>query len=77
MLQKISKTQARKRFMSFKPFVMVPNKMSPLSFMAITIDEHTNRDPEGDNFEQIVNAFWYYNCCTAESGLRVAFYAEI
>lgn len=76
-MQKISKRQARKLFMNFKPFIMCASKCSPLSMFAVKIDEHTNRDYNtNDGFEALVNEFKAYNCGLPETGRGVCFYVD-
>lgn len=73
-MKKISRARARKLFMSFRPFIMCASKVAPESILAVTIDEHTNRDYNTeDGFERLVNEFRYYNC-NSETGRGVVFY---
>lgn len=75
-MKKISKTQAKKLYLTFKPFIMCPSKANPDSMFAVRIDEHTNHDfVTEENFEKLVNEFRYYNCNT-EMGRGINFYIE-
>lgn len=76
MMKKISKSQARKRYLNFLSFIMAASKVNPISELAVLIDSHVNADFTTDaDFEQLVNEFRYYNCYS-ETGRGVAFYVE-
>lgn len=76
--KKISKAQAKKLYLNFKPFIMAASKVNPASIFAARIDEHVNRDFTTDaDFEALVNEFRYYNCGYPETGRGVAFYVEV
>lgn len=74
MLEKITKKQAAECYRLGQPFVMVPCKMRPDSFLACCITEKSFQSLAGEPFEYVVDAFRYYNCTTAETGRQVAFY---
>lgn len=74
-MKKISKSQARKRYLTFKPFVMCASKLNPETF-GVNIDEHVSHDYSTDgDFEKLVNEFRYYNC-NAETGRGISFYVR-
>lgn len=75
-MKKITVRQARKLYLSFKPFVMCASKVSPYSTFACNVDAHTTSDflTDGD-FDQLINEFRYYNC-TPETGRGINFYVE-
>lgn len=74
--KKISRAQARKRFLSFKPFIICASKVSPASMFAAEIGEHTSQDyVTNEGFDAMVNEFKYYNC-GPDTGHGVKFYIK-
>lgn len=67
-MTKITKALARKLYDEGKPVRLVASKMNPDLFSS-PID----RKVCGVDFENVVNAFRYYNC-NAECGKRVCYY---
>lgn len=72
MYQKIDKRTARKLYENNIPVLIIPCKCNPLAAWLTGVEMiKYNR-----TFEQFVNEFTYYNCCT-ELGTRPAFYKEV
>lgn len=72
-MKRINKTQARKLYESYKPFIMVPSKCSPASPFACLI--LPTEVPFNDKtFEECYNEFKYYNCGYTETGMGIHFY---
>lgn len=68
-MKKITKAQARKLYQSGKPFIMCASKLNPTMF-GVKIDRYN------EDFDQLVNAFYYYNCNYTETGRSIRYYTE-
>lgn len=75
-MQRITKRTARKLYEEGNPFIMVPHKMRPDSFMACKIGSNDFDQGMEVSFNTLVNSFEYYNCGLAEVGRYAAFYVE-
>lgn len=72
-MTKITKSHARTLYNAGETIMIIPNKMSPNSFMGNWTSKPTN-DPAAD-FDKLCNAISYYNCST-ETGWNLAYYAK-
>lgn len=71
IMKKITKRDAIKGYNSGLDIIVTPSKMSPESFMAITV----NVKEDCEDFEKLLNRFRYYNC-SKETGMGVHFYKK-
>lgn len=55
--KKINRREARKRYETSKPFIMVPGDLRPDSWVASLVDN----DTLDASFDELCNAFSYYN----------------
>jgi len=69
---RISKAQAIKAWNDDKPLIIVPCKMNPISWAAITVTRHDTEH----SFDTLYNAFVYYNC-NNETGYYPAYYIKV
>ena len=76
MYEKITMQKARKLYTEHKDIIMVPCRLRPDCFMAVTINANNPDCMAYESFTTMVNAFRYYNCINRETGRGVAFYVE-
>lgn len=70
-MKKITRQEARKRYLNHEPFIMVPGNYRPDSWAACLIDASDDYY-ETNSFDSLCNAFLYYN---GEISKRISFYA--
>lgn len=73
-LVKTNVRTARKLFETGKPIYLLPNKVRLINAWVFPYAIDKNR-ANGDSFDNIVNAFSYYNC-NNELGNSVSYYKE-
>lgn len=74
--ERITLAQAQELYAEHKDLVMVPCRLRPDCFMAVSINANSSECMVYESFASMVNAFRYYNCINRETGRGVAFYVE-
>lgn len=74
---RVTKRTAKKIFLKGRDIFFIPSKANPLSAWDLGLIVPPKKDQEENIFDQICDAFEYYNCNTAELGKKASFYAEV
>lgn len=79
-MKRINKRQARKAYESGKKIYFIPCKLNPYYLDGVfMIPEQKASNPESEynyRFDELVNAFEFYNCINSETGKYTAFYID-
>lgn len=75
-LERITKTRARKLYNSGNDVLFIPCKLNPENnFYNLGIWQNQNLQGQYKEFEELLNAFEYYNC-RPDTGKYTAFYIK-
>lgn len=75
-LKRVNKTVAKRLYNSGVDVLFIPCNLHPENnFYCLGIWENIQLDGQYNTFEQLYNAFMYYNC-TPETGRYIAFYVK-
>ena len=76
--KRINKKHARQAYNNGLTVVFCPVKIRPFSPWGLSMEQNkNNQNCAGVDFEQLVNAFEFYNCGSNETGKYTAFYIPV